>query len=149
NVFASSLEEVNYLLDFGKQVHTELEDYVGSLTPPVFDEGDAGDPNDPAVKARYMDSSECYSDPVNALEEMQMGMRPTIAELEHVKAQLTAMAGINLKNDTGIEAQNKAAKLVHQDNSKPALPGKASGKDKTRDSDVTGKSDDIGIPKNR
>jgi hypothetical protein len=104
----------------------------------VFEGGGGGDASNPAVKAQYMSSSECYSDPVNQLEEMQMDMRPEIAQLERAKKQLQLMAGINLKNNTHIENSDKDTKLPQMSAHPAGLPATVSGKHPAHESDVTG-----------
>jgi hypothetical protein len=105
-ILKTSLDEITYLIDYGKQVHTELEDYQYALILPIYDDSDlAGDPGtDPDIRARFMDR-ECYGDPTQQLEDMELRMRPWIDQLEKTKAQLLAMSGVTEKRDSHLDAQ--------------------------------------------
>jgi hypothetical protein len=144
-MLADSLSEVNYLLDFGKEVHTELEDYVYALTPPIFSDEDRGNPYDPDVKARWMESSECYSDPVHLVENYEAQIRPWIDQLEKTKAQLTAMAGATSSRDAHLDGSTQNLNTSH------AAGGaniKANvGKNTNHGSTITGAIHDDKLPK--
>ncbi|MGZ3649973.1 MAG: hypothetical protein ACXVB9_05705 [Bdellovibrionota bacterium] len=140
-VLASSIAELDYLLDYGKQVHTELEDYVFSLTPPIFSEDERGDPSDPAVKARYM-SSDCFADTAQDIEGMELQVRPWVDQLEKTKAQLVAMSALSNKRDGHLDS---AGTLVKSTSGK--APGSAparvpSGTGSKGESTITGKIHD-------
>jgi hypothetical protein len=112
-VLKSSLDEVTYLISYGKQVHTELEDYVYSLTLPIYDsQGASLDPASPEGKAQFM-QSECYSDPSEQIESMEVQMRPWIAQLEKTKAQLTAMAATTVKRDDHLGTVSPVLQTTH------------------------------------
>jgi hypothetical protein len=90
-VLTEALDDLDYLIDYGKQVHTEIEDYVYAMVLPIYDEEDAGASlSDPEVKKRFMDR-ECFGDPTTEMEKMEFAIRPMVQDLENTKNQVATL----------------------------------------------------------
>jgi hypothetical protein len=145
SVLKTSLAEVTHLIDVGKQTHTELEDYVYALTLPIYDsQGASLDPTSAEAKEQFM-QSECYSDPSEQIESMEMQMRPWITELEKTKAQLTAMAATTMKRDDHLGTVSPVVKAA-QGQSAPTQRPVPAAKPKTSGSTITGEIHDDPLP---
>jgi len=113
-VLGNTIEDLDYLIGYGKQVHTEIEDYAYDLVLPVFDDENAStDLADPAVKAEFM-SRECYGDPAKQMEEMQLAIRPVVADLEKMKVAAEALEKRTGEYESGLEASTEGPVKARQ-----------------------------------
>jgi hypothetical protein len=135
-VLADSREELTYVIAYGKELHTELEDYVNNMNFPIWAESDVLDPSDPATKQEYR-TSPCYGIPARAIEAMELQIRPWIADLEKAKAQVVAMANATSTNDTNLNSLNgsSAARTGAAGSPAAAVPA---GRPKQGSSTITG-----------
>lgn len=106
-VLKSALEDLTYLIDYGKQVHTEIEDYVYATVPPIYDEADAkADINDPDVMDRFKES-ECFGPPIAEMETLELGLRPIIEDLENTKAQVESLIQETNESEAHLNSLNQ------------------------------------------
>lgn len=134
-----SIDTLEYLAEYGKQVHSEIEDYVYELVLPAFDEQE-GNANleDPKVKAEFM-KRECYGGPTEDMEALELEMRPVIADLEKTKDEairLRALTGADEGNLGSIGGAKAASSKAAE-----KAPIKA-GKSKKSESTITGVEED-------
>lgn len=120
-----AIDDLDYLSRYGKHVHTEIEDYIHDLVLPVYDEEDKkANLNDPKVMAEFR-SRECYGDPANQMDLMNLELRKVVSELEQTKTEAKRLANITgtnvtdlgvLKDSAGpnLPAQNQGAKGKQQ-----------------------------------
>jgi hypothetical protein len=142
-VLADALDEVGYLIDFGKQVHTELEDYGASLVPPLFgDESPTPDQSDPAVRASFA-QNECFGEADEELTNMKKALVPQIEQLEKTKQALVAMSGTTTQRDAHLNAIGAPVKVsaVSPKTAPRNVKTIPAGKSKTSESTITGKID--------
>ena len=145
-VLSETIEDLNYLIDYGKQVHTEIEDYVYELILPIYEGNDTNtDMSNPAVKAEFMKST-CYGDPAAVMDEMQIEIRPVIDDLEKTLEQAKILA-----KSTGLKEENLGAASEEiapvKDGSKAAAPAGPPVKKGIRASDVTSRKPLPAAPK--
>jgi hypothetical protein len=136
-VLSSTIKDLDYLIDYGKQVHTELEDYVYELVLPVFEDENAGgaDVDNPGVKAEFR-SRECYGPIAVDLEVLQAKLRPVIEDLEKTRAKAVSLAKTTGHYETNLGAASDS--LVKVDGPKDSKPTKVPVRKGPKGSDISG-----------
>jgi|GEM_PF-3077974 len=134
-VLVSALDDLTYLIDYGKQVHTEIEDYVYATVPPIFNDEDAkADINDPKVMERFRES-ECFGPPITEMEEVEASLRPVIEDLEKTREEVRSLIQDTSHSEANLGSLNSNSKSA----SKNGLVASKSGKHPKYSSTVTGK----------
>lgn len=137
-VLARTLDDLNYLIEYGKQVHSEIEDYVYELVLPAFDEKEGkADLNDPKVKAEFM-KRECYGGPASDMEALEQEIRPVVADLEKAKEQAEQLQLLTKQNEGNlgsVGSEGMASTGKQKAPEQKVVPGK---KSKHQQSDITG-----------
>lgn len=140
-VLASANTTLTNLIDHGKQVHTELEDYAYDLVLPLYDAYPEDYNVDPWSKEgqKMFREKQCYGEPMEDLDAVKAQLRPIIADLEKTKAKVVSLhktSGIKKTNLDSVNPVSPAGDTVGQGSARG--PSGVKGKSKNSSSTITG-----------
>jgi hypothetical protein len=137
-ILSSAITELDSLIHQGKEVHTEIEDYVYDLVLPAFNEAEArANLEDPRVKAEFM-RRECYGDPHTQMELMQKEIRPVVSDLEKALAEAVALQELMATRSSNLDSLGQGPVTEGPATQKRPAEGKAPKGKSQRSSDISG-----------
>lgn len=139
-VLTTAITDLDYLIDYGKQAHTEIEDYVYELVLPIFDEKEAkADINDKKVKALFM-SRECYGDPTKEMEKMEKEIQVVVSSLEKTKDEATNLQRKTASYESKLNVAKEGSMAPFKSENSKAKSAKIpeGKKTRTKESDISG-----------
>lgn len=134
----SAIDDLDYLLDYGKQVHTELEDYEAEMVLPIYDEDDESpDMSDEKTVAKFMDR-DCFGEPTQELNDLELKLRPDIADLEKTKEAAQALLRSSDDSESRLDVSESGARSLARGRDRRKLPNVAKGTGPRSSSTITG-----------
>lgn len=132
------------LIAYGKQAHTEIEDYGYDLVLPIYEAYPEDFDVDPWSKAgqKLFREKECYGEPAQHLDNVKASIRPIVADLEKTQKKVKALhaaSSAKKSNLDSVDPNAGAEKTTGQGAGAPAVKG---GKSPKKESTITGVEED-------
>lgn len=141
---ASADTTLTELIAYGKQAHTEIEDYGYDLVLPIYEAYPEDFDVDPWSNAgqKLFREKECYGEPAQHLDNVRARIRPIVAELEKTQKKVKALHAANSAKKSNLDSVNPNAGAEKTSGQGAAAPAAKSGKAKNKSSTITGVEED-------